>query len=104
MAYMEKGLHARWLAVCFAFLCMAASFGVGNVAQIHSMAGSLEEAFGIPGWITGVAAAFVVGVVLLGGIRRISALAERLVPFMVFLYMGGAFCFSGRNRYRRPLP
>ena len=48
---------------------------------------SLEEAFGIPGWITGVAAAFVVGVVLLGGIRRISALAERLVPFMVFLYM-----------------
>ena len=90
MAYMEKGLHARWLAVCFAFLCMAASFGVGNVAQIHSMAGSLEEAFGIPGWITGVAAAFVVGVVLLGGIRRISALAERLVPFMVFLYMGGA--------------
>lgn len=90
MTYMEEGLHAKWLALVFAALCMAASFGIGNVAQIHSMSGSLKEAFGIPAWLTGVAAALVAAVVLLGGIRRIGAFAERLVPFMVFLYMGSA--------------
>ncbi len=90
MTYMEEGLHAKWLALLFAVLCMAASFGIGNVAQIHSMSGSLKEAFGIPAWATGVAAALVVAVVLLGGIRRIGAFTEKLVPFMVLLYMGSA--------------
>lgn len=90
MIYMEDGLHAKWLAVCFAVFCMAASFGIGNVTQIHSMAGSLEGAFHIPAWITGVVTALITAVVLLGGIKRIGALTERLVPFMVILYMGGA--------------
>lgn len=90
MTYMEDGLHARWLAVCFALFCMVASFGIGNVAQIHSMSGSLEEAFGIPAWLTGVVTALVVAVVLVGGIQRIGAFTERLVPFMVILYMGSA--------------
>lgn len=90
MTYMEDGLHARGLAVCFAAFCVTASFGIGNVAQIHSMSGSLREAFGIPAWLTGVVTAFVVAVVLLGGIQRIGAFTERLVPFMVILYMGSA--------------
>ena len=90
MTYMEDGLHARWLAVCFALFCMIASFGVGNMTQVHSMSGSLEGAFGIPVWITGVVTAAIAAVVLLGGIQRIGAFAERLVPFMVILYMGSA--------------
>ena len=90
MIYMEDGLHARWLAVSFAFLCMVASFGVGNMTQVHSMSSSLQLAFGVPHWITGVVTAVVLAVVLVGGIRRIGAFAERLVPFMVILYMGSA--------------
>ncbi len=90
MYYMEDGLQAKGLAVVYAFLCAVASFGIGNVTQIHSMAGSLKEAFGVPGWITGVVAATVTAVVLVGGIRRISAFTEKLVPFMVILYMGCA--------------
>lgn len=90
MMYMEDGLHARWLAVCFAVFCMVASFGIGNVTQIHSISGSLKEAFGIPAWITGVVTALVAAVVLVGGIRRIGAFTEKLVPFMVILYMGSA--------------
>lgn len=90
MTYMEDGLHAKWLAVLYAFLCMVASFGVGNMAQVHSMSGSMEVAFGVPAWLTGVVTAAVLAVVLVGGIRRIGALTERLVPFMVLLYMGSA--------------
>lgn len=90
MMYMEEGLHARWLAVIFAFLCMIASFGVGNMTQVQAMASSLDLAFGVPAWLTGVVTAIIVAVVLVGGIRRIGAFAERLVPFMVLLYMGSA--------------
>lgn len=90
MIYMEDGLHARGLAILYAAFCMLASFGIGNVAQIHSMSGSLEEAFGIPAWITGMVTALIVAIVLLGGIRRIGAFTEKLVPFMVLLYMGSA--------------
>ncbi len=90
MTYMEDGLHARWLAVIFAFLCMVASFGVGNMTQVQAMASSLDLAFGVPAWLTGVLTAVIVAVVLVGGIRRIGAFTERLVPFMVILYMGSA--------------
>ena len=90
MTYMEEGLHAKWLAVCFAFLCMVASFGVGNMTQVQAMASGLELAFGIPVWLTGLVTAILLAVVLLGGIRRIGAFTERLVPFMVVLYMGSA--------------
>jgi len=90
MTYMENGLHARWLAVIFAYLCMVASFGVGNMTQVQAMASSLDLAFGVPAWLTGVVTAIIVAVVLVGGIRRIGAFAERMVPFMVLLYMGSA--------------
>ena len=90
MTYMERGLHARGRAGCLALFCMTASFGSGNITQIHSMSESLREAFGIPSFVTGLITAAVTGAVLLGGIRRIGSFAERLVPFMVILYMGSA--------------
>ena len=90
MTYMEDGLQAKWLAVCYAFLCMVASFGVGNMTQIQAMASGLDLAFGVPAWITGMVTAAVLAMILVGGIRRISAFTERLVPFMVALYMGSA--------------
>ena len=90
MMYMEDGLHARWLAVIYGLLCTVASFGVGNMTQVQAMASSLDLAFGVPAWLTGVVTAGITAVVLVGGIRRIGAFAERLVPFMVLLYMGSA--------------
>lgn len=90
MSYMEDGLRTRWLAGCFAFLCMVASFGVGNMTQVQAMASSLDLAFGIPAWITGIVTAVILAVVLIGGIHRIGAFTERLVPFMVLLYMGSS--------------
>lgn len=90
MTYMEDGLHAKWLAVIFAVMCMIASFGVGNMTQVQAMASSLDLAFRVQPWLTGVVTAVILAVVLIGGIRRIGAFTERLVPFMVILYLGSA--------------
>ena len=90
MTYMEYGLGARWLALSYAFFCVIASFGVGNMTQVHSMSQGMESAFGVPVWITGAVTATLLAVVLVGGIGRIASLAEKLVPFMVVLYLGSA--------------
>lgn len=90
MQYMEQGLHARKLAALYAFLCVTASFGIGNVTQIQSMAASLEEAFSVSPWVTGAVTAGVAAMILLGGIRRIGSCAEKLVPGMAVLYLGAA--------------
>ncbi len=74
-------------AVCGAF---AALFGTGNMAQSNSMALAFKSQFGVPPLISGLLLTAMVGLVIIGGIKRIGAVAERLVPTMIFFYMGGA--------------
>ena len=69
---------------------ITAVFGTGNMAQSNSMALAFNEQFGVPFWISGMALVVLVGLVILGGIKRIGEVAERLVPTMIFFYMGGA--------------
>ena len=95
MTYMEDGLGIRWLAIGYAFLCVVASFGVGNMTQVHSLSQGMETAFGVPVWVTGMITAVVLAVVLMGGIHGIASLAEKLVPFMVVLYLGSALVVLG---------
>ena len=90
MAYMEKGLGLKWMACLFAFFCVLASFGIGNMAQANSISNALESSFHIPGWITGLLLAAFAGFVIVGGIHRIAGVAEKFVPFMAVFYMGGA--------------
>ncbi len=91
MYYIRNGLgkHFSWLAVLFAFFGMLAGFGIGNGVQANSVADALHTGFGVPEWITGVAIAVLVALVLLGGIRRISEVAGALVPFMAIAYIIG---------------
>lgn len=89
MVYMEKGLGCKWLAVVFAFFCLCASLGMGNMTQANSVASGLEEAFSIPPLFTGGAMMLLVGMVLLGGIKRIASVAERLVPVISLFYLAG---------------
>ncbi|MDK2777835.1 MAG: sodium:alanine symporter family protein [Pseudomonadota bacterium] len=91
MYYIRNGLgkHFAWLAVLFAFFGMLAGFGIGNGVQANSVADALHTGFGVPEWITGVAIAVLVALVLLGGIRRISEVAGALVPFMAIAYIIG---------------
>lgn len=89
MYYIKNGLGRKfkWLAVLFAFFGMMAGFGIGNGVQINSIADALSSEFAVPTWITGIVAAVLVGLVLLGGIQRISDVAGKLVPFMALSYI-----------------
>ena len=87
MYYMEKGLGMKPLAAVFAALCVAASFGIGNMAQSNSIAESAYAAAGVPPILTGTAVAAVVGFVVVGGVKRIGKVAEAIIPFLSILYI-----------------
>lgn len=93
MYYIRNGLGPKfkWLAIAFAFFGMLAGFGIGNGVQANSVADAMShialDGTGIPEWVTGIVAAVLVGLVLIGGIRRISDVAGKLVPFMAITYI-----------------
>ncbi len=90
--YGIKNIHlakfmGMFFAICGAFTCL---FGTGNMAQSNSMALVFNVQFGVPFWLTGLVIFTMVGAVILGGIKRIGAVSERLVPTMIIFYFGGA--------------
>jgi AGCS family alanine or glycine:cation symporter len=89
MIYIERGLGWKWLAILFSVFCMLASFGIGNMSQGNSIASAMQANFSVPTWVTGAVIMVVVALVVLGGIKRIAAVAEKIVPFMVMLYLIG---------------
>ncbi|MBT8146777.1 MAG: sodium:alanine symporter family protein [Gammaproteobacteria bacterium] len=91
MYYMEKGLNAKWLAMIFAMATVLSAFGTGNLPQINSIAAGLESTFSINPTVTGAVLSVLLGLVIIGGIRRIARVAATLVPTMAFVYMIGAF-------------
>lgn len=88
MYAIRNGLGPRWawLGACFALFGGLASFGIGNLVQVNSMAASLEGSFGLPLWVTGLLTLVAVALVTLGGIKRIGAVAQTLVPIMCVVY------------------
>ena len=107
MYYLSKGLKeiglgplGMVLAPLFALLCVVASFGGGNAFQVNQSMQAVNEQ--IPfletnKWVYGVVMAFLVGLVILGGIRRIAHVAEKIVPFMCVLYVGACLVVLGKN-------
>ncbi len=98
MYYLRDGLGSKKgmkqtgtvLAVLFSVFCLLASFGIGNMSQINSIAGNMKAAFHIPNAVTGVVLMVLASMVILGGIKRIASVTEKLVPFMAILYIAGA--------------
>lgn len=90
MIYIEKGLGWKWLAVIFSVFCALASFGIGNLSQGKEIANGLKTSFGIPFWVTALLIMFFVGLVIVGGIKRIASVTEKVVPFMAITYIIGA--------------
>ena len=90
MIYIEKGLGQKWLAVIFSVFCMFASFGIGNMSQGNEIANGLRNSFGIPSWITALVIMVLVALVIMGGIKRIASVTEKIVPFMAITYIIGA--------------
>lgn len=87
MYYIQNGLGFKWLAVLFAFFVCIACLGTGNATQSNSISVALQSTLHIQPWITGVVLTLLVGAVILGGIRRIAAVNEKLVPFMAMFYV-----------------
>ncbi|HCJ28861.1 MAG TPA: sodium:alanine symporter family protein [Pseudomonas sp.] len=89
MYAIKNGLSKRWLWLggAFAIFGGLAGFGIGNMVQVNSMALALEATFSVPLWITGLVTMLFVGLVILGGIKRIGAVAAALVPFMCVAYV-----------------
>ncbi len=76
-----------FFAICGTIACL---FGTGNMAQSNSMALAFNDQFSVPFWLTGLVITTMVGAVILGGIKRIGSVSERLVPTMIILYFCGA--------------
>lgn len=91
MYYIKNGLGARWtwLGATFAVFAMIAAFGIGNTVQSNSVADVVESNLAMPTWVTGLILAVLVYLVIIGGVRRIAGVAERLVPLMALLYLAG---------------
>ncbi len=90
MYYMKNKLNMRWLAVIFALSAILSSFGTGSFPQMNSIVNSIKATFGIENYITGGVLAVLLGVVVIGGIKRIAKVTERLVPTMAVIYLLGA--------------
>ena len=98
MYYLTDGLGAkpgcktvgRVLAVLFACFCILASFGIGNMSQINSIAGNMNAAFHLPYLATGLALMVVTALIVIGGLKRVAAVTEKLVPLMALFYIAGA--------------
>lgn len=89
MYYIRNGLGPkwRWLACAFAIFTGFACFGAGNMVQTNAIAGVLHQSMNIPSWATALALFLLIGLVILGGVRRIGYVAERIVPTMVVVYI-----------------
>ena len=87
MYYIEKGLHLKPLAVLFALCGSIAAFGIGNMVQSNTVADALNTSFSLPTWLTGGVVSLLVALVIIGGIKRIARVAEKLTPFMTVFYV-----------------
>ena len=89
MYYIKNGLSSRWtwLAYVFAFFGMIASFGIGNTVQANAITSTLNNVIFLPTGFIGILISFVVGLVILGGVKRIGYIASKLVPLMIIIYI-----------------
>jgi len=89
MYAIRNGLGAKWafLGGAFAIFGGLAGFGIGNGVQANAVADVLHTSFAIPEWVSGLILMVIVGMVVLGGIKRIGLVAESLVPIMCIAYI-----------------
>jgi len=103
MYYMDKKLNMKWLAVTFAIATVICTFGTGNMPQINNIATSIQSTFHIKPIITGSVLSIFLTLIIIGGIKRIAKVTEKIVPFMAVLYVVGALSVIILN-YQRIIP
>lgn len=103
MYYMKHRLHLPWLAGLFAVATILSSFGTGSLPQINSISNAMFASFGIRHYITGAVLSVLLGLIVIGGIKRIAQVTEKLVPVMAVAYLMGAASVLAYN-YREVVP
>jgi AGCS family alanine or glycine:cation symporter len=102
MYYIKNGLGIGWLAPIFAAFAMIACIGTGNATQSNSISSVIEMNFNVTPWITGVILTVIVGVVIIGGVKRIATVNEKLVPIMAIFFILASFFALTFNITRIP--
>jgi len=97
MRYISDGLGLKWLGWLFALMGSIAAFGIGSMVQSNSVAIALNETWKVPLLLTGIVLAVLTAVVIIGGIRRIGKVTERLVPIMGIFYVLGSLAILVLN-------
>lgn len=96
MFYIERGMgekygkNFKWLGLSFAFFGFFASFGIGNMVQANSVSRAINESFGVNIWVSGIIMALLVGIVIIGGIKNIGRVTDKVVPIMAISYVLGS--------------
>ena len=102
MYALERGLGSKPLGVLFAALTAIAAFGIGNMTQANSISALANQTFGVAPWITGAVMTALTAFVILGGVTKIAAVCEKLVPFMAAFYILGCIILIGVHAERVP--
>lgn len=107
MQYLSKGFAERGLptvgkvlAVVFAILCIGGSFGGGNTFQVNQSMNAMQETIPFLAdrpWMYGLVMVVLVGIVIIGGIRRIASVADKIVPLMALIYVSSALAILFLN-------
>lgn len=100
MYALERGLNLKWLGMIFAVFAMLASFGIGSGTQINAIAEVMENNITfikIPRLGIGIFFGIITAIVIIGGIKSIAGICEKLVPFMAFFYILGCVVILGMN-------
>ncbi|MFC1745911.1 alanine/glycine:cation symporter family protein [Candidatus Riflebacteria bacterium] len=103
MFYIEKGLGMKWAGIFFAICAVICSFGSGNMNQSNTISSLfLARGYNIE-HVVGIVLAVIVGVVIIGGIKRIASVTEKLAPLMAIIYFIGAILIILLNITNLPL-
>lgn len=97
MYALERGLNMKWLGVVFAILTALCAFGIGSGVQANATAKILKDNIQMPTWVTGIILVVLVGLVIIGGIKWIATVCEKLVPFMAIFYILGCLIILVMN-------
>jgi AGCS family alanine or glycine:cation symporter len=97
MFALERGLHAKWLAILFAVFTAIAAFGIGNTVQANSISMLLNQTYNLSPYLVGGVLAGLILLVIVFGVKGISKVCSALVPFMALFYVVGCLVILGMN-------
>ena len=104
MYFIKNGLGPKWvwLGTCFAVFGICACIGTGGMVQAKAITDNISGTFGLPMWLCGLILVGLCVAVLLGGVRRIGAVAGKIVPFMAIMYVFMCLLIIGMNIEKVP--